>query len=607
MCGVGFLVVVNLRKWQPGRVKNFAAGSLVLPTVSAVMQWSWTGPVHTFTQGVQVAWAGWVPGGVVGMAVVAVPVAWWLVAWWWARYYHKLVTVGHTSPEKTDRVSRRFEDARDAGARTAARYPVPLTYRGNIVLGPSAAVASSRSHSVWGLLRKRRDRWLMIPVRAINEHLVVTGDSGSGKTTMLLRLIAGLYAYDWQRYLATRKDRPLLVFIDCGGDLHTGRRFVQLMTRLGVDPRRIGLWPITTKLDLWSMSAPDLTETLQSMLCLAPATDASQVHFENNRRRVVSLVIGTALSDAGVVLPKPRSRAELFDRLSTKRLKQLYAADLAICEEIDALNESKPPAVADVAGKLRDLFETLGEAFEGDRGLDSFDALYVCAQGTTRKETARAQISAVKTMLLQFAASPHNRRIRTAMDEKSAVVDDKGDVDVIDLVERARKLRCSVIYAAQSFLGLAQTEDECHRIVASTSGGWIGMRGNDQGPLCEKFGTRTVYTASRHLNGRRMGEEGTLNTGDAMLVHPNKLRRFEPGQAVYVKGLQANWGQVVTVDPDDIPQLEYPHWARIEPATATAGHGEPESSGPQRKTHTNRPIARRADIERPRNRKEDTE
>ncbi|MEU7140855.1 hypothetical protein ABZ942_15495 [Nocardia sp. NPDC046473] len=594
----GLLLAANHRKWTPNRLGNFAAGSLVLPVTSMVVDWSWSAPVRMFTEGADVAWAGWAPGGVVGMAVLGVPVAWSGAAWWWARYCHRLATVGNKSPANTHRIINRFNDTQDTVTKAAVRYPVPLTRRNQVVLGQCSRVGTNTQLGVLGLLRHRKQRWLTVPIRAVDEHLVVTGNSGSGKTTMLLRLVSSLYGHDWDVYLRTKRKRPLTVFIDCGGDLHTGRRFVQLMTRLGVDPRRIGLWPITTRLDLWSMSAVDMTATLQSMLSPAPATDASQVHFENNRRRVVSLVIGTAISDAGVKLDPPRSRAELFERLSTPALKKLYAKDPAIIEEIDALNESKPPAVADVSGKLRELFETLGDSFDGGRPIDDFDALYVCAPGTTRKEIARAQVSAIKTMLLQFAASPHDRRIRVLMDEKSALVDDKGDIDVVDLVERARKLNCSLIYAAQSFRALGRTEDDCHRIVDSTSGGWIGMRGEGDGVLCEKFGTRTTFESTRHLNGTRVGGEGTLNSSETMLVHPNRLRKFEPGQAVYVRGLRAVWGQVAPLDIDELPVLEYPDWARLEPSGPRTDSTKPVEK-PQRGGAKGRPIARRADIEGP--------
>ena len=83
------------------------------------------------------------------------------------------------------------------------------------------------------------------------------------------------------------------------------------------------------------------------------------------------------------------------------------------------------------------MFESLGDAFEGGRGLETFDALYCCAPGTTRPETARAQVAAITTMLLQYASSDHGRRIRLVIDEASAVCDDNGDIGMTNIAERA--------------------------------------------------------------------------------------------------------------------------------------------------------------------------
>ena len=153
-----------------------------------------------------------------------------------------------------------------------------------------------------------------------------------------------------------------------------------------------------------------------------------------------------------------------------------------------------------------------------------------------------------------------------------------------------------MIAAAQSFQGLGRDEPECHRLVDTASGGWIGMRGKNNDALCEKSGTRIVSDPSRHLNGSTVGSEGTLAASETYLVHPNQLRRFEPGQAVYVQGLRAVWGQVAPIDLDDLPALEHPDWTRIPtpgPRVSTeelrAARPESKPAGPaprQRPTHS---------------------
>ena len=223
----GLFVMARVRYWHPAQVRNFAAGSLVLPAGSAVAAWSWREPVALFAQGAQVAAHGLPLSGAVGMAVLGVPAAWSVAAWWWARYCVRLRDVGHRNPTRTRAERDRNADAIGATAKRMARYPVPLTtgsrLRPQVVLGTSAATTDHRNRTVAGLLRARQNRWLRVPLRAVDEMMVAVGDTGSGKTTTLKRLVLSLYWTDWGRYLRSRTERPLVVFVDCGGDMATGR------------------------------------------------------------------------------------------------------------------------------------------------------------------------------------------------------------------------------------------------------------------------------------------------------------------------------------------------------------------------------------------------
>ena len=105
--------------------------------------------------------------------------------------------------------------ARSARARIAAPGAIPLTSRnGSLVAG---AVIRSVNHPGGPIAS--------IPYSRMRSHQVVIGTTGTGKTTLLLRLWAGFMATALRRHAAGQGRLPLLVVLDCKG---------------GADARRIG-------------------------------------------------------------------------------------------------------------------------------------------------------------------------------------------------------------------------------------------------------------------------------------------------------------------------------------------------------------------------------
>ena len=96
---------------------------------------------------------------------------------------------------------------RSARARIAAPGSMPLTSQnGHVVAG---AVIRAVGHPA--------DRVAGIPYPRMRSHQVVIGTTGTGKTTLLLRLWAGFMATALQRHAAGAGRPPLLVVLDCKG------------------------------------------------------------------------------------------------------------------------------------------------------------------------------------------------------------------------------------------------------------------------------------------------------------------------------------------------------------------------------------------------------
>src|SRR5204863_6235962 len=83
-----------------------------------------------------------------------------------------------------------------------------------------------------------------IPYQRLRSHQVVIGTTGTGKTTLLLRLWAGFLARGLQLHAAGAGQRPLLVVLDCKGGADS-RRVADRARRVlrGAGARSTAIWP----------------------------------------------------------------------------------------------------------------------------------------------------------------------------------------------------------------------------------------------------------------------------------------------------------------------------------------------------------------------------
>ena len=144
---------------------------------------------------------------VVAIAPVAIPLG--LVAGGlaWSRRLYSMETgtggLSPTAPAAFDQRQWRHQ-VRTARARIAAPGSVPL-------LSPNGSVVAG---AVIRAIRHRPSSLAAIPYQRLRSHQVVVGTTGTGKTTLLLRLWAGFLALGLQRHAAGAGRRPLLVVLD---------------------------------------------------------------------------------------------------------------------------------------------------------------------------------------------------------------------------------------------------------------------------------------------------------------------------------------------------------------------------------------------------------
>jgi hypothetical protein len=412
---------------------------------------------------------------------------------------------------------------RSARARIAAPGSVPITSQnGSIVAGAVIRSVGHRAHQV-----------AAIPYQRLRSHQVVIGTTGTGKTTLLLRLWAGFMATALRRYAAETGRPPLLVVLDCKGGADA-RRVADRARRVLRDAgaRATAIWPDEASLSLWQLPPDRLITTLVDLI---EHGSGGAAYYSD----VMETVVALAVTAPG---GPPTAAADFLARLDPGWLEMAYAAGEH--EDERALIRSASRQIGDIALRFRTLFRRLGGGLDGPGGFGDADAWYCILEGTAEISVAEAQARALVDLLASYAAhgragpapaprdDSHGREILLAVDEFSAV---SRRLPVWQLYERARSLGLAVQVSAQSWQGLAADESERYRIAASADGGIWLLRTPHPEPAAALAGTRRIVDTTRRLLGFPFwSRQGTSRVREVPVVDAALIRRLEVGQAAYI-------------------------------------------------------------------------
>ena len=442
---------------------------------------------------------------------------------------------------------------RAARARIAAPGSVPLlSRRGAIVAGAVIRSAGHRSADL-----------AIVPYQRLRSHQVVIGTTGTGKTTLLLRLWAGFLARGLQLHAAGAGRRPLLVVLDCKGGADS-RRVADRVRRVLRDAgaRFTAVWPDEASLSLWELPPAQLTSTLLDMI--EHGTGAA-AYYADVMEAIVALAVGAPGGP-------PASAADFLARLDAGWLGLAYAAPGYGAEA--ALLRSASRHVSDIALRFRTLFRRLGAGLDGPGGYGDADAWYCILEGTADAAVAEAQARALADLLAQYAAhgAGADREILLAVDEFSAV---SRRLPIWQLYERARSLGLAVQVSAQSWQGLAPDDDDRYRLATTADGGIWLLRTPHPDPVTALAGNRPVLDTSRRVLGvPRWGHEGSSRIREEPVADPALIRRLAVGQAAYIYRGGVTFVQVKRLLAAPAALAEPPpagHRAP-HPAAAAAGH-----------------------------------
>ena len=559
-----------MRGWPPGRL--YRAAAWLLPMVvtwlaaTALTERAWRAlplaPVRAWTAMWHLVAAGEPARAVVVIAPVAIPLG--ILAGgaaWSYRVRSMAAAAAGTSPGAAISFDQRQwrHQARSAAARIAAPGAVPLTTgAGDVVVG---AVIRAVGHRAAGLARLRYER--------LRSHQVVIGGTGTGKTTLLLRLWAAFMATAMRRHAAGRGPAPLLVVLDCKGG-SDARKIADRARRVlrAAGARTTAIWPDEASLSLWALPPDQLITTLADLV--EHGTGGAAYYAD-----VLDAVVALAVSAPG---GPPASSTDFLRRLDPGWLTLAYQSRGSGTEL--ELIRSAGRQIPDVALRYRTLFRRLGGGLDGPGALSDADAWYCILEGTAETSVAEAQARALIDLLASYVTSGQPRReVLLAVDEFSAV---SRRLPIWSLYERARSLGLAVQVSAQSWHGLAPDDTGRYRIVSAAEGGIWLLRTPHPEPVTDLAGQRRGLDTSRRLAGFRWSREGSSRIRELPVADPALVRALDVGQAAYLFRGGVTFVQVSRLVAGPASLVAGAAWPARVGAAEPTGTVEPDLAGPRR-------------------------
>jgi hypothetical protein len=522
------------RGWQPGRL--YQAAAWCLPMLAVWLTATAISPHSLTAASPQLAWFALGRGHYLTAAVLIAPLAVpaGLLAGGLA-WSFRLASMAAQAAGRSPATAVSFDDrqwrhqVRAAKALIAAPGAVPLlTARGDFVAG---AVIRAIGHPARELT--------VLPASRLRSHQIVIGATGTGKTTLLLRLWAGYLATARQRHAARQAGPPLIVVLDCKGGADA-RRIADRARRVlrAEGAGNVAVWPDEACLSLWTLPARQLISTLVDLI---EHGTGGAAYYTDVMEAVVTLAVEPPCG-------APASSAEFLARLDPGWLGLAYSA--GGYEDRLALARSAARQVPDVALRFRTLFRRLGPGIDGPGSFADAGVWYCILEGTAEVAVAEAQARALVDLLASFvtqapgtgpaaadsaANGPGGERepqVLLSVDEFSAVA---RRLPIWQLYERARSLGLSLQVSAQSWPGLAARQDDRYRLAATAEGGIWLLGTPHPDPVTALAGQRASVDTSRQLAGRlRWTRRGSSRLRDKPVADPDRIRAFEPGQAAYI-------------------------------------------------------------------------
>ncbi len=432
---------------------------------------------------------GWDPAAfgltplAISVGVLAGPVLDWAYDFWW--------------PDPNAH-AKRAKRTLSAARRRARRAPTPPPIPGRITLGRH--LAGEHPDLV---VRHHHQRVVALPTSWLDQHLLVAGATGTGKTVTILIIAMLALQAGFRVILVDGKPSPAVA-----------AELEQLAAREGI------AFNTTTRaaIDAWRGSPDDLLDRLL----------ATQDFTEPYWQAATATVLRLALHAPD--RPTPNSWDQLLPLLDKTALLKAWRGHPA---EIDLLTNLTAADIASIAFRYHGIAHTLGGALDGTWTWDDADLAYVAVGEPGRSAQARAVAGWLIEDLMSWAAGRRrdHRPTLILFDEFSRVA--AYAPAAVDCVERSREHGVGIALIVQDWTGLGP-DDLTRRRLAGAVRTIITHRLADPEAIANLAGTHTTTEDTIQLGNDGPTGRGSRRATEQYKVHPQLIRELRVGEIVVI-------------------------------------------------------------------------
>jgi hypothetical protein len=397
-------------------------------------------------------------------------------------------------------------------SRTAATAVTQATPRIPEILTLGTYITSDLLPKTVGV--RRHQNWVQIEERLLNEHMLIVGTTGAGKSETLKRLVV-------ETLQASDRD---IFFVDGKGDLKLGQEMAQLIFDKYQVP--VPLFSLGTSHPgcIYNGFRGDRMDIYNRLAALVGVEDASgnARYFADISRDILQLV---CYAPGG----PPRCFEELQERLTIAWLNRAYTEHPLELDTIATLSDDKKldGLLVRLRPLIRDFAPLVGE--EGFILEESHGAIF-SLRTLSVGDSARRFLGFLMEDLKDFAGKRQRRPGLLIIDEFGAFQNEQ----IVALLALARSAQLGVVLATQDVASLGEEEQQRQLIMANTRTKLL-MATDFPEAVAQLAGTKLQIEAGLQLDEGQATGMGSARVQHAFRVDMNEVSQLEAGEAFLIR------------------------------------------------------------------------